>query len=83
MENPDLVVFIANSNVKHKLSDSEYPKRKAACETAVRALTARYPEVKSLRDATLAQLEAIQAEVEDVVFKRARHVIGEIVSRTV
>ena len=45
MENPDLVVFIANSNVKHKLSDSEYPKRKAACEQAVAIIAKKYLEV--------------------------------------
>lgn len=46
IKDPNVVVFIANSNVTHKLSDSEYPKRKKACEDAVKVLNATYPEVK-------------------------------------
>ncbi len=41
MSDPEVIVFIANSNVAHKLSDSEYPKRKADCVRAVQALTAK------------------------------------------
>jgi galactokinase len=40
MSDPEVIVFVANSNVTHKLSDSEYPKRKADCVRAVQALTA-------------------------------------------
>jgi len=74
---PDVVVFIANSNVTHKLSDSEYPLRKASCEKALGIIQAAYPDVQSLRDATMEQLEACKKDLDEVTFKRARHVIGE------
>ncbi len=72
MTDPALTVLIINTNVRHKLADSAYAKRRARCETAARAL-----HVPALRDATLAALEAAQGQLEPVVFRRARHVITE------
>jgi galactokinase len=65
-------VLIVNTNVRHKLSESEYPKRFSQCESAARAL-----KVPALRDTTLAALEAAKADMEPVVFRRARHVVSE------
>lgn len=76
IKDPNVVVFIANSNVTHKLSDSEYPKRKASCEEAVKALTVAYG-IKSLRDADMAALEGVRSAISDETFRRARHVITE------
>lgn len=73
----DVVVFIANSNVTHKLSDSEYPKRKASCQAAMKAIAAKFPDVRSLRDANQEQLDAVKSEIDNETFIRARHVIGE------
>jgi galactokinase len=73
---PDGVVFLAvNSMVKHALASSAYRQRTEECAAAVRALQSRFAEVKSLRDATLEQLE--QAVMPPVVAKRARHVVTE------
>jgi galactokinase len=72
MTDPALTVLIINTNVRHKLADSAYAKRRARCETAARAL-----QVPALRDATLAALEAAQGQMEPVVFRRARHVVTE------
>ncbi|MEO1497374.1 MAG: galactokinase [Planctomycetota bacterium] len=71
MDDPDVVVLIANSNVKHELTGGEYAERRDQCETAARTLG-----VETLRDATLAAAQ--NAGLEDTVFRRARHVIGEI-----
>ena len=46
------VMLITNSNVKHSLSEGQYPVRVKQCQAAVRALAAKSPRVKSLRDAT-------------------------------
>ncbi|KAJ7372651.1 Galactokinase [Desmophyllum pertusum] len=73
MTNPDLVVVVTNSNVRHELTGSEYPTRRKQCESAAAALGK-----PSLREATMADLEANKEKLEDVVFRRARHVIGEI-----
>ncbi|XP_052133029.1 galactokinase-like [Frankliniella occidentalis] len=52
LEDPELVVLVTNSNVKHELSGSEYPTRRRQCEQAAQALGK-----KSLRDATVADLQ--------------------------
>ena len=77
LENPEIAVLIANSNVKHELTGGGYAKRRAQCEEAAAILG-----VETLRDATSEQLEAARDRLDDVHFRRARHVIGEI-DRTV
>ena len=66
------VFVVANSKVKHNLTN-EYNERREACETAARILG-----VKALRDVTLEMLEQHRGDLSDVVFRRARHVVGEI-----
>ena len=39
LSNPNVVVFVTNSHVKHNLSGSEYPKRVAQCNEAVKAVS--------------------------------------------
>jgi galactokinase len=72
MSDPGITVLILNTNIRHKLADGEYARRRAQCETAARAL-----QVPALRDATLEALTAAQARIEPVVFRRARHVLTE------
>jgi galactokinase len=73
MSDPSVSLLVTNTNVKHALTGGEYAKRRAQCEAGAKALG-----VASLRDATLATLEQGRGRMEDVVFRRARHVIGEI-----
>jgi len=68
----DLTLFIVNSNVKRGLVDSEYNLRREQCEAV-----ANHFGVSALRDVTLAQLNTDKAQIEPVLFKRARHVISE------
>lgn len=68
----DLSLFIVNSNVKRGLVDSEYNTRREQCE-----IVARHFGKSALRDVTMADLEGAKAELESVLFKRARHVISE------
>ena len=77
MDDPSVAVLIINTNVKHELTGSEYPARRKQCETAAKILG-----VPSLRDATADALEDAKGGMDDVVYRRARHVIGEI-ERTV
>lgn len=71
------LIVVANSNVKHSLSGSEYPDRVKQCKEAVAVLKSHYPEVKALRDADLSMLEHVKHELSDLSYRRARHVIGE------
>jgi galactokinase len=77
MSDPSVELLIVNTNVKHELGSGEYAKRRAECEAAARILG-----VPSLRDATADALEAGRGKMTGVVYRRARHVIGEI-ERTV
>jgi len=77
LQDPSVALLIINTNVKHELSGGEYAERRAQCEEAARNLG-----VKSLRDVTVEQLEKGKSMMRDLVYRRARHVIGEI-SRTV
>jgi len=72
-----IAVVVANSMVHRSLSGSEYNLRRAQCEQAVSLLQQHLPDVKALRDVTLAQLERYKGELEDVVYRRARHVVTE------
>ncbi len=73
MRDPSVELLIANTNVKHELGSGQYAKRRAQCEAAAKILG-----VPSLRDAQPAALQLSKGKMEDVVFRRARHVIGEI-----
>ena len=71
------IILVTNSLVKHTLSGSEYPDRVRQCKEAVAAIKMKYPIVEALRDANLDMLDSVQEELSDVVYRRAKHVIGE------
>jgi len=73
MSDPSVTLLVVNTNVKHELGSGEYAKRRAECELAAKILDA-----PSLRDATPDQLERAKGKMSEVVYRRARHVIGEI-----
>jgi len=73
MNDPSVELLIANTNVKHALGNGEYAARRAQCEEAAKILG-----VASLRDANAELLGQKKDQMSDVVFRRARHVIGEI-----
>lgn len=72
LSDPSVGVLIANTNVKHELTGSEYPERRAQCEEA-----AQFLGVPALRDASMKMLLAAENRMEPTQFRRARHVIGE------
>ena len=77
MTDPSVSLLITNTNVKHELTSGEYAKRRAQCEEAAASLG-----VPSLRDATADMLQKARGKMNDIAFRRARHVVGEI-ERTV
>ena len=70
-------IVLCNSGVKHSLASSAYNTRRQECERGVAVLQQHYPAVLSLRDATLAQLEAHRAELDPTVFRRCAYVVQE------
>jgi len=67
-----LEIVIVDTRVAHRLNDGGYATRRAACETAAEAF-----EVPSLRHLTLDALEADRDRLDDVTYRRARHVVTE------
>ena len=74
-----LAIVITHSGVKRGLVDSAYNDRRKECEEAVAILAKKLkrPEMKALRDVTLAELKKQEKALGEVVFKRARHVVSE------
>ncbi len=74
---PGYRLVVVNSMVKHNLVDSEYNSRRADCEACAAALQRRFPGMKTLRDASMEDLEAVKDGISRREFLRASHVIGE------
>jgi len=73
MGDPAVELLIANTNVRHELGSGQYARRRAQCEAAALILG-----VRALRDASASALEQQKSKMDGEVFRRARHVIGEI-----
>ena len=68
----DLTIFIVNTNVQHELANGAYADRRACCEGAARKLGK-----PALRDASEGELETYKGQLDEVEFRRARHVVTE------
>jgi galactokinase len=77
VDTKDLRVVVANSMVKHELSEGEYAKRRQQCQEGVRFFQRSNPAVRSLRDVSLPEVEAAKGKLDDVIFRRCRHVVSE------
>lgn len=69
--------WIFNSNKKHALVDSAYADRHRECHDALAQLQVRYPEAANLSEISLDQLEAAKHELDDLLYRRASHIVGE------
>lgn len=74
----DYSLVLVNSKVNHSLADSAYNKRREACEKSIRILKPTFPEIKTLRDISVSELEIIESILPDNLFPKAKHVITEI-----
>ena len=77
MSDASVSLLIVNTNVRHELTGGGYGQRRLQCEQAAKILG-----IPALRDATPEMLERAKGQMDEMVFRRARHVIGEI-ERTV
>lgn len=67
-----LAILVIDTGVKHSHATGGYGERRAACERGAAALG-----FSSLRDATVDDLPRAQQLLDDVTFRRIRHVITE------
>lgn len=65
-------IIVAHSGIRHAHADGEYNDRRAQCETA-----SRHYGVKALRDLSIEQLEAGKDDLDQIAYRRARHVVTE------
>src|SRR5205085_6829520 len=65
-------ILICNTETKHDLAESQYNKRRQECEAAASILGK-----ESLRDVSPDELESGKADLSDVQYRRARHVVTE------
>jgi galactokinase len=67
-----LTIALCDTGKARELTASAYNERRSQCEAACTALG-----VKALRDAGLEELEDHRGSMDDVIYRRARHVITE------
>jgi galactokinase len=70
-------LLLVNTKVKHKLADSAYNKRRAACEESVTILSQLFPGIKTLRDISEKDLTKVKSILPEELYPKAKHVILE------
>lgn len=76
MEGIRIILF--DTGVKHSLASSAYNKRREECEAGVALIQQKFPEVKSLRDASIEMVETCLAGKEVAVYHRCKYMVEEI-----
>jgi galactokinase len=75
---PDVMLVVCHSGARRSLEGSAYNERRADCERAVEALAAADgSHVRSLRDVDDAMLERNRQHMDEIAYRRARHVVDE------
>jgi galactokinase len=67
-----LALLVVDTRAPHRLVDSEYAQRRAACAEAARLLG-----VRALRDVHVADLDVLPPSLDEVLARRVRHVVTE------
>ncbi|MDQ0732934.1 galactokinase [Arthrobacter sp. B1I2] len=67
-----LVLLVIDTKVSHSHADGGYASRRASCELGAEVLG-----VKALRDVEVADLEEASGLLDEVTFRRVRHVVTE------
>jgi len=73
----DYQLLLINTNVKHQLSGSPYNQRKLSCKTGLKVLQNEFPELNSLSEAGLGQLNLVKEKMSAEVYNRCLYVIEE------
>jgi galactokinase len=70
-------LVVCNTMVKHQVATGEYNTRRAECEGATHAFARHKPDVRALRDVTVADLTALADSLPPPLLRRARHIVTE------
>ena len=72
-------IILFDTGVKHALASSEYNTRRLECEEGIKQMQQKFPQVNSLRDATMQMLnETVNPLTHHIVYNRCKYVIEEI-----
>lgn len=74
---PNLAVILVDSGVRRQLASSSYNDRPAECREATAVLQQHLPQIKTLRDVSLDDLELFGHHLPQNLRRRAAHVVGE------
>jgi len=76
--NHDYQIVICNSKIQRGLINSEYNKRREQCKRAAEFFNHKLKrEIRALRDVTINEYKKYQAQLPEVIARRAKHVISE------
>jgi galactokinase len=70
-------LVLCDTGVHHSLASSEYNIRRQQCEAGVALVRAHHPEVESLRDVTMAMLDALVGPTDPLIYRRCKYVVEE------
>jgi len=73
----EAALVVCNTMVRHDLASGEYNRRRQQCEAGVTALSKFLPDIHALRDVNAQQLAMFAGKLDEVVYRRCRHVVGE------
>ena len=73
----DVAIVVADTGVRRQLASSEYNVRRAQCERAVQILREYTPSIRALRDVSATDLARLKRHLPEVIYRRARHVVGD------
>jgi galactokinase len=71
-------ILLLDTGVKHSLASTEYNLRRQECEAGVSIIREHYPQVNSLRDASLEMVETWLSNGDEKIYNRCRYVVEEI-----
>ncbi len=74
---PEIEMVLFDTGIKHSLASSEYNLRRQECVEGVSIIQKKYPEVESLRDATLDMINKCLLTADNKVFMRCKYVVEE------
>jgi len=77
----DYSIVLFDTQIKHALASSEYNTRRLECEQGVQVIQKMYPQVQSLRDATMEQVETClgpSTATPPKIYQRCSYVVSEI-----
>lgn len=70
-------IVLLDTNVKHSLSSTEYNVRRNQCETGIRLIQEKYPNVTSLRDVNMQMLDEMLLPKDPLIHNRCKFIVEE------